>query len=647
MATDASSVRRVAGRYRLDRLVGRGGSGAVWRGYDERLDRAVAVKEITFPIDADEAAVGRSRALREARAAARLGGAGVVGIYDIIEGDGTVHLIMELVEAPDLATLVRRAGPLTPPTAARLGLQVLDTLEAAHREGIIHRDIKPSNVLIDGDRPRLADFGIARLGDESTLTATGVVMGTPAYIAPEHARGDEVGPAADLYGLGATLYYAVEGVPPFRSSGSMATVVAALNEAPRAPERAGALADVLTDLLVKDPTDRPDAAALRGRLERVAALGGVLPDEDAAERTTEEIASARAVAAGAAGAAVGPGVDADTDRGAPAADEEGTAAGQRGAASAGVRVSGSEPVDGDLPGSTRDTADDGDPAARRAAAGVARAPDWSRGPGRSARRSRSGRRLLPVALALMLAAVIAAAGWWLVDGNERRDTPAAAGVAATPSERSESAAAPTRGSTGTGGSTDESAGGPSPTPTPSQAAPDPPPDADPPSTPAPQPQTDGVLPALDDVQVPPDWVTFDGGRQPYSVAHPPGWQVIERSATITDLRDPATGTYLRLDWVSERRDPVGAWRTVEAGLRSRQDDYQRLQLTPTTFRGDRAALWEYRYRDGGTELHAYNLGVNRGDFGFALNLQARQDRFDRVARQLWPYFLASYRFQGG
>jgi hypothetical protein len=656
MATDASSARRVAGRYRLDRLLGRGGSGAVWRGHDERLDRAVAVKEITFPVDADAAAVGRSRALREARAAARLGGAGVVGIYDIIEGTGTVHLIMELVEAPNLAMLVRRAGPLTPPTAARLGLQVLDTLEAAHREGVIHRDIKPSNVLIDGDRARLADFGIARLGDESTLTATGVVMGTPAYIAPEHANGDDVGPAADLYGLGATLYYAVEGEPPFRAAGSMATVVAVLNDEPRPPERAGPLADVLTDVLVKDPADRPDVAALRERLERVAALGGVLPDEDdrdATDRTTEEIAAARAAAAGGIAAATS---DAPSDTDATVTDE--VIRGARPADTAAeVDATSEAPVDDTAVAGHADTAAEVDatseaPADDTAVAGhagtdVARKPDRRPRPDSSADRPRAGRGLVAAALALALLAVIATMAWWAIDGNERRDTPAAAGVASTPDERTAEAAAPAGGSA----DGDDSAGAPSggPSPSPSQDAPGaaPTPNDEPSSDPAPQPESDGVLPALGDVDVPANWVTFDGGGQPYSVAHPPGWEVVERSATITDLRDPATGTYLRLDWVGERRDPVGAWRTVEGGLRSRYDAYRRIQLTPTTFRGDRAALWEYRYETGGAQLHAYNLGVNRGDFGFALNLQARQDRFGRAARELWPYFLASYRFQGG
>jgi serine/threonine protein kinase len=261
MADESVPGRRVAHRYRLDRLIGRGGSGAVWRGFDHRLRRPVAVKEIALSADAAEAATGRTRALREARAAARLGGAGVVQVYDIVEEDGGAYLIMELVEAPNLNALIRRAGPMTPVAVAELGLRVLETLVAAHRAGIVHRDVKPSNVLIDRDNPRLTDFGIARLGDDATVTTTGAVLGTPAYMAPEHARGDAVGPAVDIYGLGATLYYAVEGVAPFRASGSLATVLAVLNDRPRPPERAGGLAPVLTDVLVKDPTARLDADA--------------------------------------------------------------------------------------------------------------------------------------------------------------------------------------------------------------------------------------------------------------------------------------------------------------------------------------------------------------------------------------------------
>lgn len=171
--------------------------------------------------------------------------------------------------------------------------------------------------------------------------------------------------------------------------------------------------------------------------------------------------------------------------------------------------------------------------------------------------------------------------------------------------------------------------------------------SEPPATsqsPSPTPAADGVLPAYD-VEVPDDWVVHDPDDLPYRVSHPPGWQVVRRSGTLTDVRDPQTGTYLRLDWVADRRNPVTAWERQEESFAARHEGYRRLRLRRTTFRGDRAALWEYRYRDGGATLHAYNLGVNRGDNGFALNLQARQSEF-QAARRLWPFFLASYRFEG-
>jgi hypothetical protein len=163
-------------------------------------------------------------------------------------------------------------------------------------------------------------------------------------------------------------------------------------------------------------------------------------------------------------------------------------------------------------------------------------------------------------------------------------------------------------------------------------------------SPTPSVPVDGVLPDHD-VAVPADWVVHDPQDQPYSVAHPPGWEVVRRSATLTDVRDPDTGTYLRLDWVDERRNSVRAWERQEESFAARHSAYRRLRLRRTTYRGDRAALWEYRYRDGGAALHAYNLGVNRGGNGFALNLQARQANFAE-ARRLWPYFLASYEFEG-
>ena len=613
MADASGPARRVADRYRLDRLIGRGGSGAVWRGFDERLRRPVAVKEIAFSADVDEADLGRRRALREARAAARLGGAGVVGVYDIVDADGRAYLIMELVDAPNLNTLVRRAGPMTPQAVAELGLRVLDILETAHRAGIVHRDVKPSNVLIDGDEPRLTDFGIARLGDDATLTATGVVMGTPAYMAPEHARGGEMGPAVDIYGLGATMYYAVEGAPPFGSGGSLATVMAVLSDAPRAMERAGPLTQVLDELLDKDPAARPDAASLRTRLEAVAASSRAGDDAPADDGPPDAVA-----AAATAGAQDG--------------DDDGPAAAQVTDDPVGAVGSPSDPSP-----PTADSTLRGDPSADGTAppdGRVTTARDTGTagptgGPSTAAGAPARGRRWVTAGIAV---AVLLLSAFALSRANDGQD---AGGGPADASEPSGSVGAERGpGATPSAAANDDASGAAA-----SQSAP--PPVSEPPS---PSGSADGVLPAYD-VEVPDDWVVRELRGQPYRVAHPPGWQIVRRGATLTDVRDPQTGMYLRLDWVAERRDPVTAWEQQEASFATRHDGYEQLQLRRTTYRGDRAALWEYRYRDGGAALHAYNLGVNRGANGFALNLQARQSDFGE-ARRLWPYFLASYRFDG-
>lgn len=146
-------------------------------------------------------------------------------------------------------------------------------------------------------------------------------------------------------------------------------------------------------------------------------------------------------------------------------------------------------------------------------------------------------------------------------------------------------------------------------------------------------------------EVPDDWVTFMAEDAPYEVQHPPGWEVIVQSATITDLRDPETGIFLRLDWVDEGRDPVEAWEALSADLAERRSGYEELRLEPTVFRNNQAALWEYRYRDGGDGRRAYNLGVTTGQQGYAINLNAPSSQWDD-AKDLWPAFLSSYEFAG-
>ena len=265
--------RRVADRYELGDELGHGGMGVVWRATDMLLAREVAVKEVDLPrgLDAEQHAAMRARVSREARAAARLSHPGAVTVYDIAQDGGRDYIVMELVAAPTLDDLVRTDGPLSPERAAELGLGLLATLEAAHRAGIVHRDLKPKNVMVREDgRSKLADFGIASVQGDPRLTATGLVVGSPAYMAPEQVEGRPVDPATDLWALGATLWFAVEGEPPF-GGGEFQTLTAIVNGEPRRPRRLGPLAPVLERLLAKDPARRPTPAELRPLLQGVAA----------------------------------------------------------------------------------------------------------------------------------------------------------------------------------------------------------------------------------------------------------------------------------------------------------------------------------------------------------------------------------------
>ncbi len=250
--------RLLADRYRLDSVLGRGGMGRVWRGWDEMLGREVAVKEVRPPDDLDEQQRDTmfQRMLREARMTARLRHSAVVTIYDVVSEEGRPFIVMELVLAPSLAEEISRRGSLPPQRVAAIGLLLLDALDTAHRSGIVHRDVKPSNVLLDGDRVVLTDFGIATSESDPRMTSTGLLVGSPAYMSPERMRGQPIGPAADMWSLGATLYAAVEGRPPFDAGTTMGAVSAVLTEDLPAPTVDGPMHEALVGLLDKDHVNR-------------------------------------------------------------------------------------------------------------------------------------------------------------------------------------------------------------------------------------------------------------------------------------------------------------------------------------------------------------------------------------------------------
>nr|WP_272921898.1 serine/threonine-protein kinase [Streptomyces sp. SID1034] len=265
----------LANRYRLGRLLGQGGMGAVWCAHDEQLGRDVAVKELRLPGHLGDAERQNwiARLDREARAAARLKHPGIITVHDRISGsDGRPWIVMELVDGGSLADLIETHGALTPQRAAVVGRQVAAALGAAHRMGITHRDIKPANILLEEERVVLTDFGIAALEGDATLTATGMIMGTPAFMAPEQVRGLPATAASDLWSLGATLYAAVEGRAPFAGTAPSAVLVAVATEPPIPAVRAGVLGPVLDGLLHKDPATRLTMDQLQAQLNEAAAL---------------------------------------------------------------------------------------------------------------------------------------------------------------------------------------------------------------------------------------------------------------------------------------------------------------------------------------------------------------------------------------
>ena len=247
--------------------------GRVWRATDVVLHRDVAIKELVPPpgLTPGERQEMRERSLREARAIARLNNINVVRVFDVLRTDADPWIVMEYVASRSLQDTLASDGPFNPLRAAEIGLGVLGALRAAHRAGVVHRDVKPGNVLLGADgRVVLTDFGLATVPGDPNVTRTGLVLGSPAYIAPERARDGTSGPAADLWSLGATLYAAVEGASPFARPSAIATLAALATENPPPARNAGPLKPVLNGLLRKDPTHRINLDEAERLLTRAA-----------------------------------------------------------------------------------------------------------------------------------------------------------------------------------------------------------------------------------------------------------------------------------------------------------------------------------------------------------------------------------------
>ncbi|GAB3656117.1 hypothetical protein GCM10027596_09940 [Nocardioides korecus] len=318
----------IAGRYSLEREVGRGGTGAVWLARDEVLGRSVALKRIGLLPGVDQTDLARAE--REARLSARLNHPHVVSVFDVVtdrETD-TRWLVMEYVDGVTLAQMVRERGHLSPDEAAPLLQQVSDALAAAHASGIVHRDVKPSNVLVDRvGRAKLTDFGIARIATDAALTQTGMVTGSPAYLAPEVATGGRGEESSDVWSLGATLFHLLEGRPPYDMGANvLGGLYRMVNEEPPRPQDAGWMTPLVESTMVRDPELRwtmpqvRDFLASRGR-DAPAVPTPTRSEAEARGAATDEPTVAIAPAAAAAAAAAAARADTTADTPAHAPDE--------------------------------------------------------------------------------------------------------------------------------------------------------------------------------------------------------------------------------------------------------------------------------------------------------------------------------------
>ncbi len=261
----------VAGRYRLRSKLGGGGMGAVWLAHDRLLDREVAIKQIisTAGMTPEQAETLRANVINEGRSAAKLSHNHAIAIYDVVVDNGEPWLVMEYMPSRSLAKAIGMVEKLPPVEVAQIGAQVADALAGAHLAGIIHRDIKPGNVLI-ADRGRnvgwvkVSDFGIATAKGAEHNPDEQVIVGTLAFLAPELARGAAPSEASDVFSLGATLYTAIEGRPPWGMDGDLLEKVAMAQIEP--PHTTGPVVDAVLQLLTPDPKRRPTMVAARDLL---------------------------------------------------------------------------------------------------------------------------------------------------------------------------------------------------------------------------------------------------------------------------------------------------------------------------------------------------------------------------------------------
>ncbi len=605
----------MAGRYRLAEHLGSGGMGSVWAGRDELLRRDVALKEVWQqgpPGKERWALVERTR--REARAAAAVSSPSVMTVYDVVEEGERTWIVMERLPPRTLADRIAEEGPLEPADVAAIGLAVLDALDAAHEVGVLHRDVKPGNVMWSArGRVVLADFGIAQAPGDTSMTQSGMVLGSPAYLSPERARGEPARPDSDLWALGALLFAALEGRAPFGGSGALATVTSVVvDPVPPAPH-AGPLAAVVQGLLTKDPAERMTSAQARPHLVRALrrspdpTLVGPLPDRARAAAAALPQAPPAGEVAGASEAAA--------PHAAPAAASQTTEpAAVVSAPAPRLPERSSEP-----PGGSPSVGPSGQAPAAEPRVSAPVEPD---GPAR-----RRPRRLAVVLTATVLGILLVTVVVATQLGSSGPRTPAASG---TP-EATASAGALTPAASTPAASTPAPSAGSSEPPAASATASD-----QQPASPTPQPGTATAAPE---------------GLQPYTdptgftVAVPAGWQP-ETDGSQVRFRDPGSSRYLLVDQTTDPApDALKDWEEYEPSVRKKFRGYERVRLERIQVTGMKdAADLEFTFDGGAGRTHVVdrNLLVD-GSRAYALYWSApdaswpeQQRLFEAVAGTFRP-----------
>ncbi|MFG2093896.1 serine/threonine-protein kinase [Streptomyces sp. NPDC048612] len=554
--------------------------GTVWRARDELLGRQVAVKclHVAPQLDEDELARRHERTTREAQAAARINHPNVVSVHDVVDDAGMPCIVMEYVPSTTLGDAIKEAArndsSVTPREAARIGRGMVAALRAAHSAGVLHRDVKPGNVLLGADgRVVLTDFGIAVATGTSTLTKTGELVGSIDYLAPERVRSGTPGPASDLWALGATLYQAVEGRPPFRKATAVETAYAIAMDPLEAPRNAGSLSPLIEALLAKEPADRPTAEVVEQALRAVEAeadtalmgwstmaLGTVAHGRaEAADPGGETESSTRPVhhtgeAAAASVRGTGTGTGARTE----AATGAGTGA---------VADTSSEAVTGPV------AIPEGTDAGRPARADVL--------PGGAAPRRKRTRIVVWSAVGVLVAGGGGGTAWYLMRPTESGGSGQAAANKSTTPKLPKAPA--------------HSIG---PTP----------------------PLPDGYH-SVNETALGVSFPVPDGWtRQPED----DGRQIIYRTRfaqILVSVLDFSSG------------DQVEHFKEVEKGFKEKYSVYKNLRLQPTSFQGDPAAIWEFTFGGRARTFRGVDLGFGReGGKEYAIYVSAPEADWAKYAK---------------